>query len=86
LPDDDIANFDRITHGIDRRVARAHLFVDHDAAAPADREACSLCEPRLRPHADGEDDQVGRDSGPLVRHDGEAVRVLLYRLKPLTDS
>ena len=56
----EILDLDGIADGEDVRVARAHLVVDADAAAFADREAGRLGQRRVGPHAEREDHDVGR--------------------------
>jgi len=63
LASDEVAHLDHVAHGPDRRVARAHLLVHAYAAEATDRKAGAACQGCLRPHADGQHDQVGIKPG-----------------------
>ena len=66
-----VLHLDGVADGEDVRVARPHVLVDADPAALADLEPGGLRERRVGPHADREDDDVGRVRLPGGRLDLE---------------
>ncbi len=56
----EILDLDGVADGEDIRVAGAHVLIHADAAAFTDSEAGRLGQRRVRPHAECEDDDVGR--------------------------
>jgi hypothetical protein len=80
LAGDEVLDFDRVADGEDIGIARSHVLIDADAAAPADLDPGHLRQRRLRTHADRQDHDVCRMSLAGAREDFQ--RTVLDRLEP----
>ncbi len=77
---DGVLHLDRIAHGEDVGIGRAHLIVDANAAAFADLQAGRAREVGVGTHAEREDHDVGRIHLPGLRaHVQRAFVALLER-------
>ena len=76
---DEVADFDRVAHRENVRVAGAHLVVNMDAAGGADLQARLAGEFRVGPHAHPQDHQVGGESLVVLGHHRD--RLLRPRLE-----
>ena len=76
LAGEHVAHLDDVADGPDVRIGRAHLRVDDDAAARAERRGpASLASAGLGPHADGQDDEIGGEARAALGDHDEPLAV-----------
>ena len=74
--EDEVLDLDHVAHGVDAGVVGPQVIVHDDAAAPVELQARVLRQLAVGPHADGEDDQVGRDLRAALQLHGDGFPVV----------